>query len=464
MSTDKEITRDGISQPANADHGGVSNIQLGIYALPSLPIAFLFLPVAMMMPAFYASTLEVSLATVGTFLLISRSLDVVLDPMIGKWSDATRSNLGRRKLWMLIGTPFLMVGAYLLFIPPESPTGYYLLIASFVIYLGGSTVGLPYSAWGTEIVETYHGRSRMAGFRETAAVLGGLAAASVPAITGLYGHGIDRFTMSIMGWMIIVLTPVTVLIAITMIKEPPIKQQVHVPLLPALKELYANFPFRILCGAYILFNLGNSVIIATMAFFVNDYLKEPTIIGQAFLLLSVTTIVSVPVWLKISRKIGKHRAISLSLFLSTLIFGTAIPWVQPGQANLYLAIIGVLGIASAGFVTLPLSIIGDVIDYDTLKHGNTRGGIFWGVWSFSQKATPALGIGLTLPLLKYLGFSPGSENTPEALMVLKYTYCFGGLPFLICGGLLLLYYPIDNRRHKIIRNRLEARALRNQDK
>ena len=84
------------------------------------------------MPAYYASALHVSLTAVGGFLLVSRAFDVVLDPMIGKWSDSTRSRIGRRKIWMLIGSPLLMVGAYLLFMPPIAPSGWYLLIASFV--------------------------------------------------------------------------------------------------------------------------------------------------------------------------------------------------------------------------------------------------------------------------------------------------------------------------------------------
>ena len=61
----------------------ISNWKLAVYALPSIPIAFLFLPVSLLMPAFYASTMHVSLAAVGGFLLLSRSADVILDPMIG---------------------------------------------------------------------------------------------------------------------------------------------------------------------------------------------------------------------------------------------------------------------------------------------------------------------------------------------------------------------------------------------
>jgi Na+/melibiose symporter-like transporter len=97
---------------------------------------------------------------------------------------------------------------------------------------------------------------------------------------------------------------------------------------------------------------------------------------------------------------------------------------------------------------------------DTLRHGQARGGIYWGVWSFAQKIAPALGIGITLPLLKLFGFNPAGHSTPAGLHALKYAYCFAIIPFLFAGGLLLMRFPIDARRHGIIRRRLDARARR----
>ncbi len=438
----------------------IPNSKLAIYALPSVPIAFLFLPVAMLMPAYYASTMHVSLAAVGGFLLLSRLFDVFLDPMIGKWSDATTARIGRRKLWMLIGTPVLMLGSFILFMPMVPVSGWYLLIASFVIYAGGSTVGLPYAAWGTEIMETYHGRSRMAGFRETAGVIGGLLAASIPALTGYFGHGVDRFTMSIMGWTIIVLTPVAVLIAISFVDEPPVRRRVKVPWWPAIKAMFKNKPFRIFCFTYIVFTTGGSVASATIVFFFNDFLRQQNLLGAGLLLLAFTTVASVPLWLWVSRRIGKHLAIAVSLLISMGIYVCLTPFLEPGDGWFYVGLLGLMGVASAGFTTLPVGLIGDIIDYDTLLHGVPRGGIFWGVWSFAQKVAPAFGIGITLPFLKFLGFQPGGHNTEAGLHALKYVYCFGPAPFYILGGVILLWFPIDARRHEIIRRRLVAREER----
>lgn len=456
-----EAERVKVDQPSKATLGHtISNWKLTIYSLPSIPIAFLYLPVALLMPAYYASTMHVSLAAVGGFLVLSRVVDVFLDPMIGKWSDSTRSRWGRRKVWMVIGTPILMLGSFLLFMPMIGVSGWYLLIASFVIYAGGSTLGLPYSAWGTEIVETYHGRARMAGFRETAGVIGGFLAASIPAITGYFGHGVDRFTMTIMGWAIIVLTPLTVWIALSFVDEPPVTRRVYIPWWPSIVAMFKNTPFRIFCGAYIIFTIGASVGSSTLVFYIDDYIKEPKMVGVSLLVLAVVTVLAVPFWLWVSRRIGKHSAMAVSLLGSMALFGLLMPLLRPGQGDLFVWLIALLGVTSSGANTLPLGIIGDIIDYDTLIHRQPRGGIYWGMWSFAQKASPALAIGATLPFLNWLGFHPGAHNTAASLDALKYVFCFGPIPFYVVGSALLFWFPIDARRHAVIRRRLMAREAR----
>jgi glycoside/pentoside/hexuronide:cation symporter, GPH family len=438
----------------------ISNGKLAIYALPSIPLSFLFYPAAILMPAFYASQVGVSLAAVGGLLLLSRAADVFLDPMIGRWSDMTRSRFGRRKLWMMIGAPILMLGAFLLYVPLVSGAGWYLMLASFVIYAGGSCYGLSYSAWGTEIVETYHGRSRLAAFRETAGVLGGIISAAIPAITGLYGHTVDHFTMGVVAAVIIVTVPAAMLIATTFVEEPPVTRRVHMPWLPSLKALFANRPFRLFCFCYVIFTLGGSVASATLVFFMSDYLRQPAIVGPGLFTATITTLVAVPLWLWISHRIGKHAAVATSLMLTMLLYAGVTPLLHAGQGWWYVGLLAVMGVTSSGFSTLPLGMIGDIIDYDTLINRQPRGGIYWGVWSFAQKVAPALGIGITLPFLQWLGFHPGAHNSQSSLGALKYVYCFGPVPFYVIGGLLLYWFPLNARRHGIIRRRLLQRQAR----
>lgn len=436
--------------------------QIAIYALPSVTLSFLFVPLVTLLPAFYAQEVGMSLAAVGTALLVSRSADLILDPLIGKLSDITRTRWGRRKPWMWAGTPMLMLGAVLIFMPNlmGTPAWLYLLVASFVIYLGGSMLGLSYSAWGAEVVSTYHGRSKVAGAREIAGVLGIVITAAVPAVTALWGHGLDRFTMGVIGWMIIICTPLSVWISTRYVAEPAALDRAQPAWGRQILDLLKNKPFALLCIAFLVMNFGSSVATSTLIFYITHYLRQPEVIGPVLIGSFVWVLVFVPVWVWIARKIGKHRAAGISLIGAIAINMVVASLLKPGDGWIFVAFMSLAGATSAGFLTLPLGMMGDVIDYDTLKTGSTRGGLYFGIWSFCQKISPALAVGVTLPLLGWLGFDPANKGAAAGIEALKYVYALGSAPLFLLGALLLLIFPIDARRHGIIRRRLDAREAR----
>ncbi|MBC2778947.1 MFS transporter [Parasphingopyxis marina] len=436
--------------------------RMAMYGLPALPMAFLYIPVPLMVPAFYAEQFGLSLSVVGGFLFVSRAFDMLIDPALGRLSDTTRSRWGRRRPWMVIGAPIMMLGTALIFMPPDWANGLYLMVASMVIYFGASMLGLAYSAWGAEVVDTYHGRSKLAGFRETFNIIGILLAVSIPAITALYGHGLDRYTMSIMGWAAILMTPPAIWAAIRWVPEPPSmpKAPAEKPWWPTVKDIFGNFAFRYLCIGFVVLSIGSSIASATLIFYVSYYLGQPELIGPVLLVSFIAVLLFVPVWVKISRRIGKHKAVAYSLFIAIICSSCVAFQLRPGDGWLFVGLMGVLGGASSAFLTLPVGIMGDVIDYDALKTGEQRGGIYFGIWAFAQQIAPALAVGTALPMLDWLGFSASQDNSPEALDALRYVYCLAPLPFYVIAAVLLLWFPLDDRRHGIIRRRLERRRLR----
>ena len=58
------------------------------YGALGLPLAFVALPLYVVLPNHYASEFGVSLAVLGTLLLGARLLDALVDPWIGRWADA----------------------------------------------------------------------------------------------------------------------------------------------------------------------------------------------------------------------------------------------------------------------------------------------------------------------------------------------------------------------------------------
>ena len=99
-----------------------------------------------------------------------------------------------------------MIGAWALFRPPDEVGALHLAGATFALYLGGSMVMLPYTAWAAELSPDYYERSRIAGAREAALVIGTLGAMAVPALFGIDPAAIMDGTAI----ALLVLTPLTV--------------------------------------------------------------------------------------------------------------------------------------------------------------------------------------------------------------------------------------------------------------
>ena len=69
--------------------------------------------------------------TLTTILLVLGILDAIDDPLIGYWSDRTRSRWGRRIPFIVLATPFYALFFFLLWTPPHGDGGYLLPVIYF---------------------------------------------------------------------------------------------------------------------------------------------------------------------------------------------------------------------------------------------------------------------------------------------------------------------------------------------
>ena len=134
------------------------------YGLPNITTALALTPLVTFIPAYYAGDFGMPLALVGTILFAARLMDIITEPLTGFLSDNTRSRFGRRKVWIGIGVPVLMLGIWMVFAPPVAVTPAYAIFWIAVTFTAFNIVDNPYRAWGAELSRTYAGRIRIAGF------------------------------------------------------------------------------------------------------------------------------------------------------------------------------------------------------------------------------------------------------------------------------------------------------------
>lgn len=424
-----------------------------VYALPALPLAGLTLPVFVHLPAFYGDTLGLGLATVGPILLAARLFDVASDPLIGWLSDRTPAAFGRRRLWIAAGTPVLALAAWELLRPPGDAGALHLLLWSMLLYLGWTMVSLPYQAWGAELSGEYHERTRIAGWREAATVAGTLAAVALPAVwTSRPGEALSAIAIGV-----VVLLPLTVALCLLQVPEPAPRPG-RLRGRGALRLLAENRPFRRLLVAYLLNGLANGLPATLFVLYVTHRLAAPDAAGPLLLVYFLAGLASVPVWLRASRRLGKHRAWCVAMLLACAGFSAA-PFLGAGDVPFFAIVCVVTGLTLGADLALPGAIQADVVDVDTAAGGGGRTGLFFALWGMATKLALALAVGLAFPLLGWAGFASGSAAQPaEAMTVLAVLYGLAPLPFKLAAVAVMWRFPLTETAQRELRRRIAEEA------
>lgn len=121
--------------------------------------------------------------------MLARFTDVFTDPLMGEISDRGRTRIGRRKPYILLGAPCLMVSAWSLFVPPDGAGMLYLLFWLTAFFVSATMIQIPFRAWGAELSADYHTRSRVTAVREFFVLGGLLLAAAVPMVVEILADG-----------------------------------------------------------------------------------------------------------------------------------------------------------------------------------------------------------------------------------------------------------------------------------
>lgn len=440
----------------------VTHAEMLRYALPSLVTSVTALPMALFVPAFYADDLGVPLAAVGTAIALSRLLDVVTDPLIGSWSDRLRLPGGRRKPWMIAGVPLFLVSLWQIFVPGDAASPGWLLLWSALLYLGFTMIDLPHKAWGAELSPDYDQRSRIASWREGLSAAGQVGLLAV--LVGLAGCGIEDAADQLRGIAIAVVIglPPLVAVCVSSVPERPPEGFAHArrSRLASLALVVRNPAFLRMVGCVLFFVSGVAIQGTLHRLVLADVTGEASRFPLMILLENLATLGAVPLWLAVSVRIGKHRAL-MAAALWLALWSLPLVALRAGDTFALIAVIALRGSSFASILFLANSIAADVIDVDTLESGEQRSGLYFAVWGMVTKLALAMGVLLGTILPAALGYEPAASQTPVEIQG-RLMVIYGALPALLMtlGALFLRRFPITRERHAEIRAALAERGAK----
>jgi glycoside/pentoside/hexuronide:cation symporter, GPH family len=415
----------------SASHPPLSAAQVARYGLMGLPLAFVALPLYVLLPNHYARAFGVPLATLGVLLLATRLLDALIDPLLGRWSDHLMRRSGHALLaWAGMACVLMAIGFALLFFPPLSSGNALLAQAALLLvltYACFSAVTLAHQSWGALLGADAPVQSRIVAWREGLGLVGVLLASVVPVALGL-SYMVALFALALgLGWLAWRSGPRP---AVTVEASPGETMDVWLPWRrPAMRRLLAVF---------VLNGIASAVPATLVLFFVQDRLQasaamEPVFLGSYFLAAAL----SMPLWLRAVHRWGLARswlggmglAVGVFVWASSLGAGDAVPFI---------AICLLSGAALGADLVMPGAMLAGVMAR-VGDLGRVQGG-YYGWWAFATKLNLALAAGLALPLLALFGYVPGARE-PQALQALTVAYCL--LPCVLklaAAGLLYHFF------------------------
>jgi Na+/melibiose symporter-like transporter len=438
----------------------LGSLRLIGYSAPSLVTSVAALPMALFVPAFYADDLGVPLAAVGMAIAVSRMLDVVTDPLIGSLSDRLHLPLGRRKPWMLLGVPLFALSLWNIFVPGEAASSAHLLLWSALLYLGFTMIDLPHKAWGAELSSDYDERSRITSWREGLSTAGQVMLLAV--LVWLAAQGIDDAAAQLRGIALAIVfgLPVLTAICVLTVPEAPPEGFAHErrSTLAGLRIVARNPAFLRMIGCVLFFVSGVAIQGTLHRLVLADVMGDESLFPLMILIENLGTLAGVPLWLWISVRIGKHRAL-MAAALWIAVWSLPLVLLRAGDTLSLIAVIVVRGSSFASILFLANSIAADVIDVDTLQSGEQRSGLFFAVWGMVTKLSLALGVLLGTTLPAAFGYAPAELETPVGVQA-RLMAIYGAVPALLMGlgALFLRHFPITRERHAEVRAEIDARS------
>lgn len=385
------------------------------YGLFGLPLALVALPVYVFVPQFYAEHFGLSLTRVGTALLAARVFDAFMDPALGWWIDRHKGTNGYGQ-FILLSLPFLAVGFIVLFYPPAGIAHHavvWLTGALLLVYFGYSLATIAHQSWGAALTQALSERARVTAMREGCGLAGVVLAAGLSGWLGLdWLSGI--FLMSLIAGTALLLNGA----------PRPVVVFAQSDGLSALVEPFRNSRFRWLFAVLLVNGIAASIPATLFLFFAKDKLQLASFSGLFLALYFVAAAASMPLWVALAQHFGEARAWLLAMILSVLVFVGAY-CVGVGAVFVFSAICILSGLTLGADLALPPALLAGVIA--SAAHSGRREGAYFGAWSWATKMNLALAAGISLPLLEWLGYVPGTTdgNGIRALAV--------GYALLPCG-------------------------------
>lgn len=431
------------------------------YASPLLAINFSLVLFMSYVNNYAIDVLRVPAAAMGLIFGLGRIWDALTDPMAGFLSDRTTHRWGRRRPWIAISSIPVALFGVMVWAPPESLSTPALVAWMTVAVFGFNTAMTlfltPHQALAAELTTDHHTISRIFAIRQGAGYVGMIgclvfAMGYLMTAEDRRGSAIELAVLS--GVAIVVMNALMV----ALVREPEhVERRGGRSTSGVARDVWRNAHARRLLVMIFVEHTGSGASMVVAPFLMKYVVGAPGEIGAIFAFYVGSSLLSLPLWLALSRRIGKKWTWMTGLLVGMTGYA-ALFFVGEGDVAWMQGVVTLTGACSACGTVLGQSILADVIDVDELETGERKEGAYYSTYTFLYKSSSGVMAMITGFVLSYTGFVPDAAEQTE-LVRLAIRSLNGLVPFttILFGALILLGFGLTEAVHADVRARLDAR-------
>lgn len=422
--------------------------RLSLYAFGESGIFAVEFFVRLQLLIFYTDRLGVQSSLASLAAGIALVWDAFIDPFVGSFSDSFKSRWGNRKPFLVVGAILIVPSLWWIFTPypGSSPVMIFiqLTVANLLLNTGITFVTVPHAAISAELSRDASVRIRIFATRLVFANIGLILGLVIPA--AMLKGATDAAVFSRASLTIGALAFFAVMVCVLSLGTTSgTVSAARRSFIADIRATASNRFFVWLFVAGFLAYIGVAINSTLARYYYDHYLKLGE--DQLALVLIVFILVwsaSAVLWVKIADRFGKALPATLGIVGLGLMSAVAYPLFPPGKLAGPVAA-AVLGGIFTGCILLFDSYVADAADIDSRQSGESREGLYFGVWKFGIKASRGVAVVLAGVLLTAIGYEAGA--VPAEAVRFRIALLFGpvvGLIFVLSG--LVFYFKASKSR------------------
>jgi GPH family glycoside/pentoside/hexuronide:cation symporter len=398
--------------------------------------------------------------------------------LFGWLSDNTRSRWGRRRPYILLGSIASGVALPCLFMARPSWSNseifWFMLLSAVLFSPLIASYNTPYQSLGMELTPDYNERTTVMSYKGIvqkaagALIGGGLWFATLPIfndpVTGKPDVARGAMWAGAIAGGVMIISGFTNFFVVKERYYAKARSQEKSGFFAMFRDAFSCRPYLVLLGTALVYavptGLSNTLAFYSLTYHVyaGDMKASAEVSFACSIAYMIFGIAGVFMARAISRRIGKHKTLIITLLIGLVAFGSSWWLYTPDHPRLAIVCQALNGFSATGlWVVLP-SMSADVIDYDELQCGKRREGAYTSTFSWVVKVGMMLSMLIGGPLLELTGFN-SKLPMQSADSVFWIRVLFAGIPVtaLVIAFILIQLYPLSTERMAAIRQQLETR-------